>query len=273
MRRIERGAPTTNEELAAEIQRGKSDLYADLWEKVKAFVTYMALCRYAYVQDRSGVDLEDLIQSGFLGLVAAVNHFDPERGSFLSCLAYHLKRLFNNACGVGWERVENDPIHSACSLDAPIDEGDPDGATFGDLLPAAVDTAGDVEERVYMEQLHQAIEKLLSRLSPTAADVIRATYFDGEPLEHIAERYGTTAKRIASRRDGYMYQLRAHSRRTPEGAALRRLLDENTNFFYHVGVQSFHSNHESAPEHLTILRDQLAHKYTRQKLSGKDPAQ
>ena len=75
--RLEGGAPTTNEELAAEIQRGRSDLYGQLWEQVKRFVAYKALRRYEFVQDRSGVDLEDLLQSAFLGLVAAVESFDP----------------------------------------------------------------------------------------------------------------------------------------------------------------------------------------------------
>lgn len=215
------------------------------------------------MQDKSGVDLEDLLQAGFLGLVEAVEHFDPERGSFISCLSYHLKRPFNIACGVGWERIANDPIHSAASLDAPIDNEDPDGVTFGATLPAADDVAGYAEDRVYTEQLHQAIEKLLTRLSPAAADVIRATYFDEEPTEHIAERYGTTVKNISSRRHGYLGALGVAARSTPEGAALQRFLDENTNFYYHVSPSVFQSTHESAPEYLAIVRDKMERQYSR----------
>lgn len=264
------GAPTTNEELAAEIQRGRSDLYGQLWEQVKRFVAYKALRRYEYVQDRSGVDLEDLLQSAFLGLVAAVESFDPAGGySFLTGLSKHLQTAFNDACGCRYERLAKDPLHHALSLDAPIDAEDPDGATLGDLQPAADDMAEGVEDRVYMEQLRQAIEKLLSRLPPAAADVIRATYLDGEPSEFIAKRYQTTAKNIASRRDGYMSQLRAKARSSPEGAALRKYLDDETNFYYHVGPGTFQSTHESAPEHLAIMRDQLERGYL-QKLIEQD---
>lgn len=261
---LERGSITTNEELVSEIQRGRSDLYGTLWENVKSFIAYKALHRYEYVQDRGGVDLEDLIQAGFLGLVAAVESFDPAGGySFLTGLSKHLKTAFNVACGVRYERLAKDPIHRALSLDAPVDEDDPEGATLGDLQPSVDDVAGAVEERVYSEQLREAIENLLSRLSPTAADVIRATYFDGEAVEHIAERYGTSVKNLASRRTNYLGTLRVAARSTSEGAALRKFVDERTNFYYHVGPTTFQNTHESAPEHLTITRDWLERHYMR----------
>ena len=76
-----------------------------------------------------------------------------------------------------WNRIARDPIHSARSLDTPIDAEDPEGPTLGDYLPSSYDVAAEAEERVYNEQLHEALEKLLSRLAPDAAELIRQSYF------------------------------------------------------------------------------------------------
>ena len=198
------------------------------------------------------------MQSAFLGLVAAVESFDPAGGySFLTGLSIHLKTAFNDACGVRYERLAKDPLHNALSLDAPINAEDPDGATLGDLQPAADDMAEGVEDQVFNEQLRQAIEKLLSRLPQAAADVIRASYLDGEPSAKIAARYGMTVKNLASSRNGYLTQLRVASRTTPEGAQLRRFIEDRTDYYLTIGPDSFHRRHTSAVEALAMRREDL----------------
>ncbi|MBR6208902.1 MAG: sigma-70 family RNA polymerase sigma factor [Oscillospiraceae bacterium] len=247
----------TNEELVLEIQAGRTELFAELWENVRGFVAYLAARRMMYVQDVAAVEIDDLIQAGFLGLVAAVKAFDPEAGSFLACLKLHLKRAFNNACGVGWERVARDPIHTAQSLDAPINPDDPEGAAQGDFIRDQVDFSDYVIEKIYREQLREQLEKLLSRLSPKAADVIRATFLDGETSAKIAERYGMTVKNLASSRNGYLTQLRVAALSTPEGAQLRRFIEDNTNYYLQVNPDQFHRRHTSAVEALAMRREDL----------------
>ena len=252
----------SNEDLAQMIQAGNTDLYTALWENVRGFVVKMAERRMLYVQDPAAVEKDDLIQAGFLGLVAAVRSFDPGGGySFLSCLKNHLKRAFNVACGVAWERVARDPIHRAISLDAPVNADDPEGDALVDHIRAPGDLAGAVEDSVYREQLRGQLDKLLSRLSPKAADVIRSTFFSGELTEEIAARYGMTAKNLCSSRNGYMTQLRAAARNTPEGAALRRFLDDYTDFYIQIGPDSFARTHTSAPEYLAMKREDLAERF------------
>ena len=257
----------TLEELVIEIQQGRSD-YAELWERVKGFISLLAIRRFVYVTDPGAVDVDDLIQSGFIGLTEAVASFDAEgEYSFLSYLRNHLKRAFNTACGVAWTRTARDPIHNAVSLDAPIDEDDPD-TTLLDLQPSPGDLAEEVEEKVFQEQLHGAIERLLSRLSKAGADVIRSSFFNGESMGEIAKRYSVSESKMHSRRTAYLMQLRALSRSTPEGVELRKYVEENTNYYMQVGRESFARTHTSAPEALTLRRDHLERAYLHNKWNG-----
>ena len=74
---------TSPEDLAVQLQEhpDRQDLAAELWRQnrrqVKAIVR-----RYAW-----GCDTEDLEQEAFLGLMEAVQRYDPERGPFFPCLA------------------------------------------------------------------------------------------------------------------------------------------------------------------------------------------
>lgn len=252
----------TNEEIVIEIQRGRSDLYGQLWEQVRGFVAQLSYRRYQFVEDRGGIDVEDLVQAGYLGVVSAVESFDPEGGySFLTALSKHLKTAFNDACGVRYERLAKDPLHFALSLDVPVDDEDPDGPTLGDLQAGADDVEGAATETVFREELRAAIEKLLAKMNPTAADVIRAKYLTGEPVEETAERYGLTVKGLATRRTGYWNQLCVKARTTPEGKDLRRFLDDNTNFYMQIGPDSFNRTHTSAPEYLAMMREDLENIY------------
>ena len=61
----------SNEELAAAIKAGNTDLYSDLWNQVQRFVVWKARQRYVLTNGVGGVEVEDLVQSGFLALVSA----------------------------------------------------------------------------------------------------------------------------------------------------------------------------------------------------------
>ena len=252
----------TNEELVMKIREGSTDLYSVLWEQVHDYIASMALRRLRSVTKDSEADADDLIQSGYIALTEAVKAYDPETGyNFLTFLTYHLKTAFNETCGVRTKRKACDPIHRAASLDVPVDPDDPDGETRGDLIPAPGDTEQTIVDKVYRERLRDAEERLLSRLSESAADVIRSKFFDNEPVERTAERYNLSVAGLSARRTNYMTRLRVLARSTPEGKELQRYIDEQTDFYMQVGPQRFMRTHTSAPEYLTMLRDDLAKKY------------
>lgn len=257
----------TNEDIVREIQAGQTELYEQLWEQTRAFIRMMALRRYVHVQDVSGIDIDDLLQSGFLALVEAVKGYDADAGGgFLKYLELHLRSEFNKACGCRSKRAARDPIHRALSLDAPVDADDPDGATFGDLQPCQDDYIAAADDSIYREQLRAAIERLLTRLSLKAADVIRSTLIYGEPVEKVAQRWNTTPRKIIGSRTTYLIQLRTLARSTKEGVALQRFVDEETDWFRRVGPDQFSRTQVSSVESVVFQREYLAKKYLREEI-------
>lgn len=70
----------TNEELAMRIKNGETELSEQLWFRVLPKVKKYA-CQYKdYGKQTNWVELDDLIQSGFLAMMDAVKHYDPAKG-------------------------------------------------------------------------------------------------------------------------------------------------------------------------------------------------
>ena len=157
---------TSNEELAAAIRAGQKELLPQLWNQVERFVARQA-SRAMTLSDGfgGGVEFEDLYQSGYLALVAAVEAYNPARGmSFVGYLAFVLKSAFAEAGGCRTARQAKDPLRHAGSLDAPL--GDDDGdATLADMIPAAAPEPEDLAvESLYIRQLHDALETAMRGL-------------------------------------------------------------------------------------------------------------
>ena len=87
----------TNEELVFRIQQGERDLLPQLWEGVRGYVAKTARSYMVIYDGRYGVEFDDLIQSGFLAMVAAVESYEPKDAKFTTWLTYHLKTAFKNA--------------------------------------------------------------------------------------------------------------------------------------------------------------------------------
>ena len=127
-------------------------------------------------------DIEDLKQSGFFGLLDAVISYNPDAGvKFLTHLRWRLMPAFGAAAlGGRSSRLKKQQLResNALSLDSPVDD---DGTMFYDLIEDsyARQAFEDVERRIYNEQLHDALERLLSRINEHYADTVRQIYFDG----------------------------------------------------------------------------------------------
>ena len=189
----------TNEELAVLIKAGHDDLTLQLWEGVKKWVSRVAVHWYTAFQGGRGVELADLIQSGYIAMLAAVSTFDGTEGAFTTWLTEYLRKEFSVTYGVRTERGRKDPINSAVPFDAPI--GDDDDLTIADIV---VDPDGEngyraVEDADYIRALRAALEKALDDIPPKNADVLRRKYFGGQAQNDIADELGVTAPEVARR--------------------------------------------------------------------------
>jgi RNA polymerase primary sigma factor len=147
-----------------------------------------------------GLPLEDLINEGNIGLINALDHFDPERGChFITYAIWWIRQAMLKAIRAA-ERVSADSPEDArgpVSLDSPL--FDEEGATpLTDLIP---DRENQGPEQVVLDgSLKNEIERLLKRLSPREVNILRERFgLDGrEPasLEEIGKRLRMTRERI-----------------------------------------------------------------------------
>ena len=199
----------TNEELAVEIQAGKAE-YGELWERVHRFVRQQAnryFSLYGGLCAGAGVELDDLIQCGFLALRDAVKALEPARGyTLLAYLKYPLLNHFRQVCGI--RTVRRDPLNSCDSLDRPV--GEEDGTSLGDFLPdiGASDAMENVEERVYSQELHNALSAALDTLEEKQRDTLHRRYWNCDTLDAIAKDYGVPRERVRKMEAKALYVLR-----------------------------------------------------------------
>lgn len=246
----------TNEELAMEIQAGRSD-YTALWEQMRRFVCQQAnryFVMYCGSCTRAGVELDDLIQCGFMALRDAVRAYRPETGySLLAYMKYPLLNHFRAACGVRTAR--RDPLDNCASLDKPV--GDEGETTLGDLQPSQ-SAAQDMDaalEREYMAELHEAIETALNTLDAEQSETIRRRFWDGNTLQDAAKRIGVPPEIIRQREAKALRRLR----RGPCVKLLKPFVDEHRDEFAWIGTGwgSWNSTGASSVERAAEKTDEL----------------
>ena len=235
----------TNEELAALIQHGRDDLTATLWEQVERFVAQQAN-RWAYAwQGRGGAEFDDLCQVGFLAMLEAVRTYDPEKGTrFITWLGVCLKAPFLAAVGYRTERQRRDPTATATSLEAPIESSD--DLTVGDMVADPLDCIAAADRRIFIEQLHAALDEALDRLPQEQSRTIRRRFYEGLTFAQAAELDHTTPDVVRKREAAAMQRLRRK-----ESARLLAFLDERTPFYAAHGVHGV--------ERLVVRRERLAY--------------
>lgn len=210
----------TNEQLVEKIQAGERERLLELWQQVERFVAMRSWMRVHALNGGGGVTADDLIQSGYLALVSAVDSFDPEQGmSFIGWLNLALKTAFSEATGCRSRKQSLDPLHRAGSLDAPVGD-DEDGATVGDLQSDPYADAGyaTAEDQIWGEQLHTALEKALGLLPEDERAIITIRFYQGKTVQE--------AGKILSVSQGAAYHLEQRALwslwRSPACAELRQ---------------------------------------------------
>lgn len=209
---------TSNEDLVVAIQSGAVELIPTLWRQVERFVRVRSNRVMTVIENRADLDTDDLYQCGFFAMLKAVDGFDSERGSFIALLALCLKTEFSEATGL---RGRKEPCVHAVSLSQPIGE-DEDGE-LGDRTedPTGRAALAAVDRKVWREQLHAALEAVLSELPDYQADLLRRRFYDGATLEAIAGETGKPLQTISAQ---IIRALRS-IRRSEHGRALVEFLE------------------------------------------------
>lgn len=157
--------------------------------------------------DSNWIEFDDLYNSGFLALCAAVEHYKPETGEFVPWFLLHLKNFFAEATGYRTKRGRLDPLRNAVSLSTPIWDEE-DGATLGDVTADPTATVEKVEDAIYLEQLRAALHDAMDCLPENLRDVLECRYWENLPVQKIAERRGTSESRVSDMAKRGLYTLR-----------------------------------------------------------------
>lgn len=229
------GQQEANAALAALAATGNTFALGQLWEINKGLLRSLFWRWYPShkaMADAHGLTADDFEQEGYFAVQYAAQTYQPEAGSFSNWLGQAMQRQINQALTGGHRRnvtdadgkqhtVSADPLNHCASLDVPLDDEDGGAATLGDLQPdpAAAGELLDVEERLYQEQLHAALEEALYKLTEREEMVIRGRFYEQKTLKEIAADAGTSLERVRQITSSAFRHLRGNTR-------LRRWHDE-----------------------------------------------
>lgn len=153
---------------------------------------------------RFGMSLEDVVSNGVIGLLKAIDNFDPEKGGFSACASVYINKYirmgFDQCRAIHSKRYdrmtsEERSVSVTESLNEKIGNGDTE---FADSLEADCPTPC---ERVALDDSVRAMLEAMDRvLDSREKSIVRARYgLDGnEPmtLEEIAGRMNCTRERV-----------------------------------------------------------------------------
>lgn len=247
----------SNEELVAAIQAGAPERMGELWEQVCGLVKWKAN-RVMTAMEGSpgrGVEFDDLYQSGYPAMVAAVVSYDPAVGAFSTWLIYHLKTAFAETTGYRTKKGRLDPINNALSLDKPLtDEADSD--VFGDFIPdqRAAATLEAIEDREYQKQLHDALEIALGAIPEQYSEVLRLRYYQEMPTKECGVVLGVEAEKVRQLEEKGLDILR----KPKNAACLRSFVDFN--FYCYTGMTAFTHTGMSIQERYLLAEEERQEK-------------
>lgn len=214
----------TNAALAALAATGNSYALGQLWELNKGLLRSMFWKWYPAHKaqaDAHGLTADDFEQEVFFAVQHAAQTYDPAQGAFTTWLTAAMQRQIQRTLTNGHARTVTgedgrqhttsaDLLNHCTSLDVPLDDEDGGSATLGDLKEDATAAAelDAVEDKLFQEQLHSALEEALAKLTDREADVLRRRYYQQQPLREVGEAYGVAWSRAQQVEKAAMRKLR-----------------------------------------------------------------
>jgi len=168
----------------------------------------LATCNLAFVVAVAkkfasrGARLDDLIQEGNVGLMKAIEHFDPKKNVRFATYAvwwiraYITRYLKDNRSQVRGGEAERGSM-TDFSLDASIDEEGE--TTFLDRLEDAGPSPADIFlSREQNEEVQEALAKVRKRIGDLGWDILTERLTQDKPrtLEELGQRWGVSRERV-----------------------------------------------------------------------------
>ena len=170
------------------------------------------------LRTRPRVDVDDLVQAGFFGLIRAKETFDESRGkTWVGWAAWHVKREFEKTLGMREGRFASADA-GAVSLDQPL--FNEQETTRGDLLKD--ESLPEADEGLLRGEIVRTVRERVDALKDgRGREIVRRSRLDGEALGQVAQDMGITFQQAARlrgkaentlRRDKYPARADGHRR-------------------------------------------------------------
>ncbi|WP_160667429.1 sigma-70 family RNA polymerase sigma factor [Pseudarthrobacter sp. ATCC 49987] len=165
---------------------------------------------------RRGLDFEDLIQDGNLGLYRAVRTFDFARGfRFATHAPWHIRSAISGAVANQSRLIRLPAVDQpVCSLDSEV----PDGRGGTEALAEQLwdSSAPDASAGLFHQQLKAQVRAILGTLEEREARIIAMRFGltggGGQSLEEVAKLHGTTREHIRQIEAAAMEKLKEPAR-------------------------------------------------------------
>ena len=193
----------TDEDLMQALRMGCNDALAVLFERHSALVFRIAR---AILHDDG--EAEETVQKVFLDIFRAVNQFNPDRGTFKTCLlqyAYH--RSIDRR-----HHLQSNRFYSRDELD--------------DLMPAELSNGPGHLLCLPAQEVTCLVEQVLATLEKHQRRVVELTYFEGLTAEEIAKKTGDTASSVRHNLYRGMAKLRSVLRETSKAKGKEKTATE-----------------------------------------------
>ncbi len=195
----------SNEELAVLIQEGRIDLFPELYEQ-----TYKLLIKIAhrlfrlneFILKTAGIEFDDLTQESYFALKEAVKAYNGEY-MFTSFLNYSLRNRIRSLIG-----KKHDAVLRSDSLDKPITGNESEELTLADIIPSPNNEINRIIKKEFTRQLHNDLEKCLSKLNPQAQETIKARFYHNMTYESLALKNNITVQEVQNQLNKSMRKLR-----------------------------------------------------------------
>lgn len=142
-----------------------------------------------------------------------------------------------------------DPLHRAGSIDIPIKGKGDTTVPLEYRIPddGAVQAFQEAEDRIWLEQFHDALDAALNTLPDDLADILRRSYYIGQTKNQIADALGIGKATVVRHKKKALLSL---SRRRE----LQQFVEERTPYYMRGDTRSG----ECTTELIVIRREELA---------------
>ena len=185
----------------------------ELYNEHKALI-YMAI-KQKHLYWSTDDEWQKYYDAGEIGLLKGIRTYDETKGYKIStylfaCISREILRVIQ----LDNMPKRKNPYGKDISLNQIVDDDSSDPSELIDFIPADIDIEKEIEDKIKLEHLYEALEHLKNKRSKEVIILYYGLYGNKEhTLEEIGSELGITKQRVSSLRDRGIKKLKVFMRK------------------------------------------------------------